>query len=845
MVEKWKGDKMRTTNKTRTARSMIIIGMFFLHTIAAAGWSGELVAWGRDLYGRVINTPVGNDFVAVAAGPYHNVALKSDGSLVAWGRDDYGQVSNTPTGNNFVAVAAGTYHSVAIKSDGSLVSWGQNSFGQVYYTPTGNNFEAVSAGEGHSVALKSDGSLVAWGLQNVYHQVSDTPTGNNFVAVASGPYHNVALKSDGSLVAWGYDGNGEVSKTPAGNNFVAVTAGFGHNVAVKSDGSLVAWGYDGEGEVSKTPSGNNFAAVAAGLTHSVALKSDGSLIAWGYDGYGQVSKTPTGTGFVAVSVGYDHSVAIMGTVSPPPTTYTLTTNVSPSSSGSVTKYPNKSSYSDGESVQLTATANSGYTFSGWSGNASGSTNPITITMNSNKSVTANFTAITKPTVSIVASDSSAGEPSNDGAFTVTRTGDITSSLRVYYSTAGSTASSGADYAALPGYVDIQSGQSSAVIYVVVIDDTIVESSETVQLTISSNSAYTIGSPSSATVTITDNDNAPPPSGNTPVVTINATDASAGEPSNNGYFIISRTGDTSSSLRVYYSTAGSTASAGADYTALPGYVDIFPGQYWAVIYVIVIDDSIVESSETVQLTISSNAAYAIGSPSSATVTIADNDTAQEIPIVTITATNASAAEPANNGSFTVSRTGAVTTSLRVYYSTSGSTATSGTDYIALPGYVDIPAGQSSAVISVSVIDDAIVESSETVQLTISSNAAYAIGSPSYATVTITDNDNVPPPPTDNAEQMMADTLTFFYASVDDGSLVGVGKGKGRKELTTMQSLLETAYNQIAGGDYAGACGQLTEALSRCDGLSNPTDYVTGSATATLANMIRGVITELGC
>ena len=53
--------------------------------------------------------------------------------------------------------------------------------------------------------------------------------------------------------------------------------------------------------------------------------------------------------------------------------------------------PQKSTYCAGDEVTLTATPNSEYEFSSWSGDASGSANPITLTMNSNKSVTANFT----------------------------------------------------------------------------------------------------------------------------------------------------------------------------------------------------------------------------------------------------------------------------------------------------------------------------------------------------------------------------------------------------------------------------------------------------------------------
>jgi hypothetical protein len=185
-------------------------------------------------------------------------------------------------------------------------------------------------------------------------------------------------------------------------------------------------------------------------------------------------------------------------------TYTLTTNVNPSGSGTVTKNPSKPTYNLGDSVQLTAAANSGYTFSSWSGSVTGTSNPITIIMNSNKAITANF-ASSKPTVIITATDASAGEPSDNGLFTVTRTGSTSSSLTVYYSTTGSTATAGIDYSTLSGYVIIPAGQSSATIAVNVIDDTIVESLENVNLTINSNTNYNIGSPNTATITIIDND----------------------------------------------------------------------------------------------------------------------------------------------------------------------------------------------------------------------------------------------------------------------------------------------------------------------------------------------------
>ena len=51
-------------------------------------------------------------------------------------------------------------------------------------------------------------------------------------------------------------------------------------------------------------------------------------------------------------------------------------------------------YNQNSEVTITATPEPGYAFSGWSGNASGSTNPLTLTMTGDKTITANFTRIT-------------------------------------------------------------------------------------------------------------------------------------------------------------------------------------------------------------------------------------------------------------------------------------------------------------------------------------------------------------------------------------------------------------------------------------------------------------------
>ena len=76
--------------------------------------------------------------------------------------------------------------------------------------------------------------------------------------------------------------------------------------------------------------------------------------------------------------------------------YTLTTNINPSGGGFIS--PSGGEYESGEQVTLTASPASGYTFDHWSGSASGATYTITLTMDSDKSITANFKTIS--TVSV-------------------------------------------------------------------------------------------------------------------------------------------------------------------------------------------------------------------------------------------------------------------------------------------------------------------------------------------------------------------------------------------------------------------------------------------------------------
>jgi hypothetical protein len=300
------------------------------------------------------------------------------------------------------------------------------------------------------------------------------------------------------------------------------------------------------------------------------------------------------------------------------------------------------------------------------------------------------------------------EGTQGGNFAVAREGNTLGSLTVTYTVSG-TATSGSDFTALSGTVTIPVGASVASVAVAAVNDTVAENDESVVLTITADAGYSVGAADNATVLIIDNEK--------PLVSIVATDAIASEPgTNKGTFTITRVGTTAAALTVALK-AGGTAKSALDYDALPISVTIPAGDSAVTVETTVIDDPAVEADETATLSVLAGTTYTLGTPSTASVTIQDDE-----PTLTIAATDASASEfGPDAGEFTITRTGSTVYELIVKYSIGG-TAKSGTDYTALTASVTIPAGQSSAVITLTPIEEQIAEPDETVILTLALNSA---------------------------------------------------------------------------------------------------------------------------
>ncbi len=339
-----------------------------------------------------------------------------------------------------------------------------------------------------------------------------------------------------------------------------------------------------------------------------------------------------------------------------------------------------------------------------------------------------------PVVGFASSTSTGAENSSPALIPVvlSRASDLLVTV-AYATTAGGTASSGADYTALDGTLTFNPGETVKTLSLPVLNDGTAESSETVVLTLGAVSNALASTSSAHTFTITDDD--------VPVVTIAASSPTAVEGEAAGVFTFTRTGATTSGISVNFTRAG-TATSGTDFTAFspPTSIIIPAGQQSVDLFVLTgaIADTTPEVDETVILTLAAGTGYVPGTPAAATVVIVDDD----VNTITLVASDAVASEAGGNpGALTLSRTGPVTAARSVTLSVSG-TASSGTDYTAFTTSPSFAVGQSTLTIPVTILPDSLTEGDEEIVVSISTSSSYIVGSPSVANITILDDD-LPP------------------------------------------------------------------------------------------------------
>jgi uncharacterized repeat protein (TIGR01451 family) len=393
------------------------------HSLALKA-DGTVVVWGCLAFGWC-SVPAGLSGVkAIAAGAYSALAVKSDGTVTAWGfcGED---LCTVPSGLSGVTAVAGGYaHSLALKDVGTVAAWGCSEsprldFGQCNVLSGLSGVTAIAAGFSHSLAL-------------VGRTTPDPPTG-----LAATPANGQATVSwsvpafDGGSAITGYEVTPYVGAVPQATTIVGaltqatvtgLTNGTSYTFRVAARNALgtgpqsaesnavtpaapkftlsVAKAGTGAGTVTSNAGGINCGATCsamfgAGTAVSLtAAAADGSTFAgWS----GDCSGTDTCT------LAMDRDRTATAVFTPVPVApRTLAVGRAGNGGGSVLLvYPGGATdcpsacmrdFADGTQVTLTPTASAGSTFTGWTGDCSG-TGGCRLTMDQNHSTTAVFALI--------------------------------------------------------------------------------------------------------------------------------------------------------------------------------------------------------------------------------------------------------------------------------------------------------------------------------------------------------------------------------------------------------------------------------------------------------------------
>ena len=322
------------------------------------------------------------------------------------------------------------------------------------------------------------------------------------------------------------------------------------------------------------------------------------------------------------------------------------------------------------------------------------------------------------------------ETATNALITVTRLGATNNAVTVNFFAVAGSATVGQDFLATNGVLTFAIGVTTQTFAVAILDDSAVETPETVLLSLSGLTGVGfIGSQSNAVLTMVDND-------------VSLEFASANyvvqESGPNAIISVLRTGDTNGTVSVNYGTSDGTATAGADYVAQTGTLVFGPGETNKSFSVTILQDTLVEGNETVNLALSlpgGNTLATLGARATATLTITDDDTAIEF-----TAATYSFSEAAGVAAITIRRTGILTTAVSATLTTSNGTATAGLDYTAVNTVVNFGPGVVLQTVNVPISVDASPEGDETVFLFLTTPTGGAVlGANTTAVLTILDND----------------------------------------------------------------------------------------------------------
>jgi multidrug efflux pump subunit AcrA (membrane-fusion protein) len=358
-----------------------------------------------------------------------------------------------------------------------------------------------------------------------------------------------------------------------------------------------------------------------------------------------------------------------------------------------------------------------------------------------------------------------------------------------YLNIGGSAQAGVDYSPVNPVVSFAPGTTQVNVIFNTLPNQTIGPNKFIDVTVSPSptASYLVGEPSSATVTISE------PTGIVPTVTLTstATYITKGQP-----FPVtvglSQAVSTALTLNLSY---GGSAQVGIDYQPPSGLIQVPPGQTQFTVEIPTIASNQVEGDVTLTVSLAASSAYNVGFPSSATVTIHDPNVPQ------LTITGSTSIQPGQTATLTVTANQAPVQNTQVVLSLAGS-AQAGTDYDPPDPVLILPAGSTSASVTIQTLVTQTFEPSRYLVVSIAQSASgsYTVASPGSAVVTILGATPTSAPPI----LTLSSPITYLHK----GSPYEIVLGLSAPAVVPITVLLGFSGSAQAGIDFNPPSGSVT-------------------------------------
>ena len=309
---------------------------------------------------------------------------------------------------------------------------------------------------------------------------------------------------------------------------------------------------------------------------------------------------------------------------------------------------------------------------------------------------------------------------------VLRSGDTNTAVSVDYATADGTATNGLKYTAVSGTLAFGTGETNQTIVVPIVNNGFVEGIRNFRVILSNPTNAILGTRTNVTVSITDNDVG---------VQFQLSATSVAEDAGAVLIGVVRGDDAPLPVTVDVATIDLTATNGLDYVGLTNTLAFGPTERLKFFSVPILNHSLRQPNKSFRLTLSQPTGVTLGSMTTTTVTILDQDPGFQFESATCTV-----AEDAGAVLLRVLRGSDENFPGAVDYATVDGTATNGLDYTATHGTLAFAPGEKVKLVPVPILNDGVKEASKSFRLTLSNpSGGTALGARTSLTVSIQDND----------------------------------------------------------------------------------------------------------